>query len=66
VVRTSLPQQIKASLAGGALTIEELAGRIEGASSSSVAAKLRWLKGKGLVLRLDNDEQGRGRWGLPA
>ncbi len=66
VVRTSLPQQIKSVLAGGALTVEELAGRIEGASAASVAAKLRWLKSKGLVLRLDNDAQGRGRWGLPA
>jgi len=65
VVHASLTQQIKAALAGGAMTADDLADRT-GASRSSVAAKLRALKARGTVVRLDNDEQGRGRWGLPA
>jgi hypothetical protein len=64
VAHASLPKRIAAALASGALTVEEIAEHV-GAPEKSVAAKLRTLKGKGTVLRLDNDEQGRGRWGLP-
>jgi hypothetical protein len=63
MARASLTFQIKAALAGGALTAAELAEAIE-APESSVSAKLRALKGKGQVIRLDADPQGRGRWGL--
>jgi hypothetical protein len=65
VARASLPKRITAALAGGALTVEELAEHV-GANAASVAAKLRALKVKGFVARLDNDDKGRGRWGLPA
>jgi len=64
VVRASLPKRILTALAGGALTVDEVAEHI-GASQDSVAAKLRALRVKRAVVRLDNDEQGRGRWGLP-
>jgi hypothetical protein len=64
VAHASLPKRIMAVLASGALTVEEIVEAV-GAKEASVAAKLRTLKGKGAVLRLENDERGRGRWGLP-
>jgi AAA domain-containing protein len=64
--RASLTQQITMALAGGALTVDALAAQINAPSPESVAAKLRALKSRGTVIRLENDEQGRGRWGLPA
>jgi AAA domain len=65
LARASLAFRIRAVLAGGALTAAEVAEAIE-APESSVSAKLRDLKGRGQVIRLDADPRGRGRWGLPA
>jgi len=60
----SLAFRIRAALAGAALTAAEVAEAIE-APEPSVAAKLRDLKGKGKVIRLDDGPHGRARWGLP-
>ena len=60
----SLAFRIRAALAGAALTAAEVAEAIE-APEKSVSAKLRDLKGKGKVIRLDDDPHGRARWGLP-
>jgi hypothetical protein len=65
VARDSLPKRIIAALAGGAMIVDELAEHV-GATPASVGAKLRHLKAKQRVLRLPDDEKGRGRWGLPA
>jgi AAA domain-containing protein len=61
--RASLAFQIQKALTGGAKTAAELAEAID-AREGSVAAKLRDLKSKGKVIRLDSGPDGRGRWGL--
>jgi AAA domain len=66
VARASLAYRIRAALAGGALTAEQLAEAID-APETSIAAKLRSLRGKEQVIRLDESRGGRGqptRWGL--
>lgn len=63
LARASLPQRIRAVLAGGRITTEAVIEALD-APEDTVRRTLRRLAGKGYVLRLE--VEGRVFWGLPA